>query len=258
MTDDKIIIFTDLDGTLLDHETYSFEAAEPMLGFIRKQKIPLIVVTSKTKEEVLRIQTHINIQAPFIVENGAGIFIPNGETFEMIPMGFEYEFIRSCFDRYATFVSVRGFGDMSDEEVAELTGLTFKNASNARKRTFTEPFLLKDESQLKTLEVMAHRDKLDIVKGGRFYHLITRGQDKANAIRYLIKKYEADSGLRIHTVALGDSANDVTMLRSVDKPVLIPHPDGTYMACDIQGMIKAPFPGPKGWNSVLEEYLHAK
>lgn len=50
------LIFTDLDGTLLDHETYKFDEAKEMLDFIKQNDIPLIIVTSKTKDEVIELQ----------------------------------------------------------------------------------------------------------------------------------------------------------------------------------------------------------
>ena len=105
---------------------------------------------------------------------------------------------------------------------------------------------------------MSNLDKLDIVQGGRFYHLITKGQDKANAIKHLVKQYEKNSDDKFKTIALGDSANDLNMLQSVDIPVLIPHPDGSFLECSIEGVTKAPFPGPKGWNAVLKEYFDVK
>ena len=258
MLKEKTIIFTDLDGTLLDHTTYSFDAALPMLDHLKRNNIPLVIVTSKTKEEVLRIQKLLDLKAPFIVENGAGIFMPSKEGFEVIAMGFDYKYIRSCFIKYSKSVQMRGFFDMIDDEVAKYTNLSIENASAARKRTFTEPFILEDESRLDELRNMAHSDELDIVKGGRFYHLITRGQDKANAIKYLIKEYEKRSEGELKTIALGDSANDLSMLQSVDTPILIPHPDGSYLECTIEGVIKAPFPGPKGWNAALKEYFDVK
>jgi len=258
MLKEKIIIFTDLDGTLLDHTTYSFEVALPMLDFIKTHKIPLIIVTSKTRNEVLRIQKVLNLESPFIVENGAGIFIPYKEGHEMISMGYDYRYIRASFLKYAKSVPMHGFFDMDDEEVARYTNLSLENASDARKRIFTEPFILKDESRFDELKKMANADKLDIVKGGRFCHLITRGQDKANAIKYLIKYYGKNSKHSFKTIALGDSANDLSMLKSVDTPVLIPHPDGSYLECDIKNVIKASFPGPAGWNAVLKEYFNVK
>lgn len=258
MLNKKTIIFTDLDGTLLDHATYSFEAALPMLDFLQTNTIPLVIVTSKTKDEVLRIQKLLALNAPFIVENGAGIFLPSDEGYEIITLGFEYAYIRECFIKYKRSIAMHGFYDMRDEEVAKYTNLCLENASDARKRTFTEPFILEDESNLDALIKMANADQLDIVKGGRFYHLITGGQDKANAIKALINHYHKEYGEEWHTIALGDSANDLSMLQSVDTAVLIPHPDGSYMPCDIEGVIRAPYPGPKGWNSVLKEYFNVK
>jgi predicted mannosyl-3-phosphoglycerate phosphatase (HAD superfamily) len=51
-TTPKVVIFTDLDGALLDRETYSFEPALPALRFIKEKKIPLIFVSSKTRAEI--------------------------------------------------------------------------------------------------------------------------------------------------------------------------------------------------------------
>ena len=50
-TTPKLVIFTDLDGCLLDRETYSFEPAQAALRLIREKKIPLVLVSSKTRVE---------------------------------------------------------------------------------------------------------------------------------------------------------------------------------------------------------------
>ncbi|MFQ5696467.1 MAG: mannosyl-3-phosphoglycerate phosphatase, partial [Terriglobia bacterium] len=49
----RLIVFTDLDATLLDHQTYSWAAAEPALRRLRLLGIPLVFCTSKTRAEVL-------------------------------------------------------------------------------------------------------------------------------------------------------------------------------------------------------------
>ena len=48
----RLIVFTDLDGTLLDHDDYSFEAARPALAKLETLNIPVILTTSKTATEV--------------------------------------------------------------------------------------------------------------------------------------------------------------------------------------------------------------
>ena len=258
MLEENIIIFTDLDGTLLDHDSYSFKEASFMLDFIKKHDIPLIIVTSKTKNEVIRLQKLLDISTPFIIENGAGICVSRFQDYEMISLGKDYNEIRSAFKRYARQIEMRGFFDMSIEEISEYTGLDSEHAAYAKERDYTEPFILQDEDQLPALQEMARKDGLDVVQGGRFYHLITRGQDKAAAVKKVVQYYQKAKSCTYKTVGLGDSENDLSMLQSVDTPVLIPHPDGSYLECTIEGVIRATFPGPKGWNAVLKEYFDVK
>jgi len=69
-----LLIFSDLDATLLDHNTYSFQEALPALQLIRKRKIPLILSSSKTYNEMMVIRKELNNHDPFIYENGSGIY----------------------------------------------------------------------------------------------------------------------------------------------------------------------------------------
>ena len=253
MLEENTIIFTDLDGTLLDHDSYSFEEASFMLDFIKEHDIPLIIVTSKTRNEVIGLQKLLGISTPFIIENGAGICVSRFQDYEMIPLGKDYADIRSAFERYSRQIDMRGFFDMSVEEICEHTGLSQEQAAYAKERDFTEPFILQDEDQLPVIQNMARKDGLDVVQGGRFCHLITKGQDKASAIKKVVQQYQTAKACRYKTVGLGDSANDLSMLASVDVPILIPHPDGSYLTCSVPNLIKAPFPGSKGWNSALKE-----
>jgi mannosyl-3-phosphoglycerate phosphatase len=248
------IIFTDLDGTLLDHHSYDFSDATPMLNHLSQYNIPLIIVTSKTEVEVRLLQERLGISHPFIVENGAGIFLES----KRVDLGFTYDKTLEYFKRYAQKYAMRGFHQLSDEEVANLTELSVADAHNAKQRTYSEPFLLTDESQLEALKDTARSDGFDIVKGGRFYHLITQGQDKANAIKWLINDYHDNNDISFFSIALGDGENDITMLQSVDYPILIPKHDGSYINCEIESLIKAPFAGPKGWNHTLKELLNVK
>ena len=45
-----LLVFTDLDGTLLDHHSYSHAAALPGLERLRGLEVPVIPVTSKTRD----------------------------------------------------------------------------------------------------------------------------------------------------------------------------------------------------------------
>ncbi|MDO9585449.1 MAG: HAD hydrolase family protein, partial [Syntrophales bacterium] len=164
----KVIIFTDLDGSLLNHDDYSFDGAVPSLERISDPKVPLIIATSKTRREVELLQGVMGIREPFIIENGGGIFftagyrgftIPKGQpksVYTLVRLGMPYSRIRSFFVTIRAQFGARGFGDLSVEEVSELTGLSLKQAELAKAREFTEPFLLERDEDLPFWHVLAH------------------------------------------------------------------------------------------------------
>ena len=145
---------------------------------------------------------------------------------------------------------------MEVEEVMELTSLDKEDALNAMKRDFTEPFVIEDSVAIESLKDEANKEGLDIVKGGRFYHLISQGQDKAKAMQRLTHLFEEHFNTSLTMIALGDSANDFTMLKAAHKSVLIPGYDGVYADIEAPNISKAPFAGPKGWNISLLEILN--
>ena len=69
----KNIIFSDLDGTLLDHFTYQSIAASETLQQLQHANIPVILNTSKTFAELSIIREDLDLDTPFIIENGAAI-----------------------------------------------------------------------------------------------------------------------------------------------------------------------------------------
>ena len=81
-----VLIFTDLDGTLLDHDTYSWDEAIPALNLCRRLDYPLIMVSSKTRAELDVLRQEIGLSSPFVSENGGGIFFPE-EGIRHIPPG---------------------------------------------------------------------------------------------------------------------------------------------------------------------------
>jgi len=80
------LVFTDLDGTLLDHNTYGWEEAIPALELCRTRGVPVILVSSKTRAEMAALRCKLSISTPFISENGGGIFFLK-ETFNDPPSG---------------------------------------------------------------------------------------------------------------------------------------------------------------------------
>lgn len=166
-----LVIFSDLDATLLDHLTYSFQAALPALRQVKKRKIPVVLCTSKTRAETEDIARKLNLKHPFIVENGGAIFIPGGyfpgsfykkarvkitrkEGYEIIQLGVPYCHLRSVFKMMRKKIGLRmvGFGDLSLEEIATVTGLGQKEAELAARREYDEPFFLENSPEYRLLE----------------------------------------------------------------------------------------------------------
>jgi mannosyl-3-phosphoglycerate phosphatase len=261
----KTIIFSDLDGTLLDAKTYSFEAARPALGRIRSLQIPLVLCSSKTRAEIQLYQRRLGIRAPFVSENGGGVFAPvhyfsSGMVGEvrgglvMTVIGLPYSRVRREFLQTAIELGVRmrGFEDMTPHEVSDLTGLPPEEAVLARQRDFSEPFVFEGSADERVFEAFARRG-LHWTRGRLF--CVMGDHDKGRAVRMLIKLYEAEHG-RIISIGLGDALNDLPMLQEVDRPVLIPRDDGTYdPEVDLPGTYRAQGAGPVGWNRALLDIM---
>ena len=264
----QVIIFTDLDGSLLDHDGYSCEAARPSLARIKKSAIPLIIATSKTRREVEPLRRNLGLRDPFIVENGGGIYFPPGYRdligeegeaagdYVLVRLGVPYPIVRGLLQRMKERFAVRGFGDLTGAEIAGLTGLSPEQAELAKKRDFTEPFLLEREEDIDSLRELAAAEGIGITRGGRFFHLIGIRQDKGEAVRIAGDMVRKISGGIATTIGLGDSENDLPMLGQVDIPVVIPHPERGYLNVALPGMIRAKEPGSRGWNEAVARLLN--
>lgn len=263
----KRLIFTDLDGTFLNHNNYSFKESFEALQKIKEAAIPLIFTTSKTKSEVEKLQLEVGISEPFIVENGAALFIPeryqgldlsflqNYEDKKIKIFGQSYAKVLEFYRTYKEEYTMVGFSDMSDVEVSNLTGLDQSRVILAKQRDFTEPFVLKDESKLEELQQLAQGYALKITKGGRFYHLMGELQDKGIAVIETIELFEELYKDKISSLALGDSENDIAMLEHVDIPILIQKYDRSYLETDLPHIQKSSYAGSKGWNEMVLKYV---
>lgn len=259
----KTVIFTDLDGTLLAAGDYSFSQAAQALGRIKRERIPLVLSSTKTKREIEEVRKLLGNNDPFISENGGGIFISAGyfpfdtggvalDGYREIILGKPYNEVRNALSWAASKVNaqIRGFGDMTENEVAALTGLTAEGARLAKERDFDEPFLFtgakEDEEQLKS--ILSSRGFS--CTPGRFFHISWGGHDKGVAVKKLKEFYTALFG-EITTVGLGDSLIDLPILKEVDYPVLVRKPSGVFEDLGLSGIIKADGVGPAGWNRAL-------
>ena len=227
----KIVIFTDLDGTLLD-EKYDYQNIKPIISQLLALNAPIVFCTSKTKSEIKFYMEKMGMNEPFIAENGAAIFIPNGyfplnyaytretTSHHIIELGVPYSIVRQKLAevQIKTATDIVGFGDMTPEEIAQDTGLSVDLAELAKKREYDEPFRIVGGDEKTVLSAMK-REGLNCIRGAKYFHLLG-DSDKGKAVTILKDLYSQVFG-GIVTFGVGDGPNDLEMLKVVDTPFLI-------------------------------------
>ncbi len=262
----KIIVFTDLDGTLLDYHTYSFEASSEGIELLRRFDIPIIFCTSKSYAEVIHFREKTHNAAPFIVENGGAIYIPANyfkhmeqfkrfEDYVVVELGGDYNEIRKVFEQMKKEFKnkLSGFGDMSVEDIASYLNLPSDLASLAKIRMHDEPFILKDDSLLEAIKQFADRHGLKISAGTRFHHLMGN-TDKGVAVKKLISMYREAWG-DVTTAGIGEGKNDEPMFGEVDMPYLVKKPNGAYIDLSADHVVKIDGIGPEGFTLSVRDFL---
>jgi mannosyl-3-phosphoglycerate phosphatase family protein len=269
----RILIFTDLDGTLLDPQDYSFDEALLALEKVRQRKIPLILCSSKTRAEMEFYQGELNIDEPFVSENGGALFVPGG-YFPRVPeesekrgrylvteFGVSYQTIRKRFLEVAARLNVKpiGFGDLEAEKISSILNLSIAEATLAKEREYDEAFYFPEKPEEEQIELAEREFKqagLRLTTGGKLFHL-HGDHDKGEAVRSLIRMYTENWTDEFLTIGLGDSLNDLSLLEAVDIPVLLKKEDGSYQE-EMPGELnvhKTSQAGPRGWNQAVLELL---
>ncbi len=262
MSDVKnIVVFTDLDGSLLDHSDYSYAAAHSALDRLGRHNIPVIPVTSKTLAEIKGYDDLFE-GVPKVGENGMVIALPEGYfgAAEFIVPGYSYVDIRAEVERLPEYLRshFNGFSDMGLGGVIDATGLPEGRAVDACNRQASEPFLwLGSDDELRDFQSLLVPKGYKITQGGRFYHLMSDG-GKDRALSLLVKKFQEEKRVsNVVSIALGDGPNDADMIGAADYGVIIPNDKGAaFEVLSPRGRVmQAPHAGPRGWNDSVHSLL---
>jgi mannosyl-3-phosphoglycerate phosphatase len=261
---ERLLVFTDLDGTLLDADTYSWGAARPALTVLLDSGAYLVPATSKTRAEVRPLQRALGSSSAAIVENGSEIF---GEEDVLRPIGAiecsdggwewasgpDHAEVLAALDDIGRQLGlgIRPFSRMSEQEAGEVTGLSRTDLAAARDRRHSEPFLASG-ADIDVLQAAAGPLGFEVTSGGRFFSL-GGVQDKGAGVNRIVSACGA-KGYTVVTAGLGDSLNDASLLRAVDYPILIPKPDGAHDPSVLGASVRlclADRPGPAGWSAAV-------
>ena len=267
----EFLIFTDLDGTLLDHYDYKTEDAEETITSLKFHDIAIIPNSSKTCSEIVVIREQLNLHSPFIIENGAAVYIPVGYFNQQPP---ETELIgdfwvKSFCQNKAHWLDLltkeavafqedyQGFSQLTDQQLAELTGLSIEQATMAKQRQYGEPLNWLGNKQAKD-DFIGHMQKLgaNVLQGGRFIH-VSGHCDKGQAQHWLAMQYQNEKPTKeVVTIALGDSGNDSAMLEAATVAVQIRSPVHDFPQLKRKNDVyKSNQYGPAGWAECIQKIV---
>lgn len=271
------VVFSDIDGTLIDHSTYSVEAARGAAASLKHRGAPLVLCSSKTRAEIARLQRDLQSVHPFVCENGGGVFVPDGYfpfaipaarhlgAWDVIDLGRPYpdvvEALRAAAE--SSGVDLVGFHDMTVEEVARDSGLDAATARLAKERDYDEAFRLASPeagaSDLARLVQAMTSAGLCHSAGGRYHHA-SGPADKGYAVKLLARFFRQAHGA-VTTVGLGDGPNDVPMLLAVDIPIVVSNRASGATADvvrQVPGARATRRDGPEGWRDAIEDLLRER
>ncbi|MFQ5964538.1 MAG: HAD-IIB family hydrolase [Candidatus Scalinduaceae bacterium] len=272
MNNEKIIIFTDLDGTLLDHRTYSYSEAEEALKLVKERKVPLILCSSKTRDEIEVYRKKLSNSEPFISENGGAIFIPQRymdlkfefdkveNDYLIIEMGSEYKTLVDALEKIKikSGIKIKSINEFDVDEIMRLTGLNKEEALLAVKRKYSLPFIINGrESEFKCIKDEILSKGLNYTEGAIFIHLMG-ANDKGKAVKILTDIFKRNlPETKIITAGIGDSLNDLPMLEVVDRAFLVKKESGNYEErIKVENLVYADGIGPVGWNKAVLNLLN--
>tara|TARA_Y100000310_G_scaffold10678_1_gene11350 strand:- start:9277 stop:10134 length:858 start_codon:yes stop_codon:yes gene_type:complete len=265
----QLIIITDMDGCFLDHDTYSYEDSIEAFNKAVKQEAIISFCTSKNLDEIETYNKKLGINFPFIAENGSAIYIPKNF------FGFEFEYQNEIGNYKLIELNVKHdetikmlhkirnelsfefkiFSEMTPEEINEDCGLPIEAAKLAKNKQYADVVKILNETPEKArmFKQAVEEKRFSSTRGIR-YHTITKGSNKGKAAKILLELYKRKYG-EIVSIGLGDSPNDVSMLKEVDSAYLVAKHDGSHTDAESSKIEKIEGIGSKGWSKAVNGML---
>jgi mannosyl-3-phosphoglycerate phosphatase len=266
------IVFTALEGALVDAHSGSFAKAEEALSELHRRHIALVLVTTKTRAEIEPLRRKLEHNHPFITESGGGIFFPDGYFNVKIPgavrngrylcisQGQPYKQVCDALDEIAeeTGVGVAGFHHMSPREIANNAGLRLRDAELARSREYDEPFFFTSagEQAIASFLQAANQRGFKARHSGMFWHF-SAGCDPARAVRSVTQLFREATRIKLRAIGIGGNAEDLVWLRAVDHAILLPgskadaEPPIAPQTSSARNILRGEVAGPAGWNEFV-------
>ncbi len=246
------VIFTDLDGTLLD-ASYRFDAARRALACCQALRVPLVAVSSKTLAEMTQWARPLGLAA-LVYENGFGIALREASPAWLRPRVLaRFGYHRPHRQENAWFLweqplpdlkarfqpviqrfppeALRWATDLSLEEWVRITGLSPEMARRARQRRGVPPLWVAPAFRTSVIQALQQAG----FRVGQGRHFVTAAPyDKGVAVQALVAAVRARHA-HARFLALGDQPADEAMAPFVDRFVKVQ--------------------GPAAWDRVVRQWL---
>ena len=256
----SLIIFTDLDGSLLHRDNFKFDEIKDYIKNLIDNGVIIIPNTSKTEKEIEEFIKELGKELPYISENGSsihGLNLINANFPNKIILSRDKEELIKIFDSKVPDnlkAKCKFISDMNSKKQNNILGLQGNDLKNALNRKYTIPFLFEgDNLEKNKLLKILKSSSLTMQEGGRVLNL-GDNTDKVKSMNQVLKIYKKIEN-KIKVIAVGDNFNDLSMLRNCDIPCLVFNDKFKQDQININNLIISNKPSPEGWADVIKTAL---
>ncbi|MCC6928195.1 MAG: HAD hydrolase family protein [Gemmatimonadaceae bacterium] len=248
-----ILLFSDVDGTLLDGRgcyAVSYRALEDFAN-----RILVVLASSRTVLELSRNQRDLGITGPVVAENGAVVAFPWDDRLQgvgpreviddrawcVIALGVAADLVRSAVQQAAETLGVR-YVDQRDVE-----------ATLGRRRSILmRPVAGASWDSLDALAVRLRGEGFVVSSGGSWL-AVTGGVEKGDGARVVRTQLDRLGVRYAGVAAVGDAENDVSLLLAAERRFTMRRDDGSWHAAlrDLPSSERVLTAGVAGWRDVL-------
>ncbi len=258
MSKKKILIFTDLDGSLLDKETFKFDVIKDYLKELISSGILIIPNSSKTESELLDFNKQYNFDFSFISENGSSIYGLNKidqSLPQRVVISRSIDEIQKIYDANISLDlknKITPILELEIDEQQKIFGLPLNKLSLATKRMHSIPIQFRGtETEKNNFIKNIGEIGLTAQSGGRIIN-ICDNTNKSKAMSKAVKLIRKKLGNECITIGVGDNENDIEMLKQTDYPCLVKNENFDSSLINIDNLIKSSEPSPLGWADVIK------
>ena len=254
----QIIIFTDMDGSLLDKHTFKIDNIENYFRQLLKKGILIIPNSSKTEAELTDFNNQFNLNLSFISENGSSIhglnFINKNLPNKILLSRSIEEIYRIYNENISKYLKqkITPILELEQDEQIKIFGLSLDKLRLAKERVHSIPIQFNgNEIEKNDLIQNLNEIGLTIQSGGRIMN-ICDNVNKSKAMSKTIELIKNEINIEIITIGVGDNQNDIEMLKNCDYACLVKNDKFDSTLINIDNLIKSTEPSPNGWADVIK------